>query len=155
VELGSFYVEPAKAKKEVHMCGASKSASYVTEAHEGEQYVVRVNDFGQGVFVPYGYDPADCVACVRGDTQMITFWNVPDRLVGHLDSEGFITGRFIEVDDPDYRLARDLVTLGEADAPTVVDLAEFAGSCAYIGVLCREGRARVTSAPRKSVVVHA
>jgi hypothetical protein len=115
------------------MCGASKHAKHQTEAKQGEVYRVDKNTYNQGAFVPLGSKAEDCVACVRNDTQMITFAKVPAKVRRDYGIGEVSIGRFIEVDvEGDHERSRDLVDFGNDHGQ--VDLVFLRGAHAYIGV---------------------
>ena len=114
------------------MCGASKRARKIIDAEVGDTYKVATNKYGQGAFVPIGETVEECVACVKGDTQMVTFAGIPVEVQKDYGVGPSAVGRFIEVDLFDYRLARDMVDFGNHHGQ--VDFAMLAGSHAHIGI---------------------
>ena len=118
------------------MCGASKHAKRHIDAKVGATYNVAVNAYGQGAFVPPGETVKSCTACLRGDSQKVTFHGLSAKLkheLGSIVKHGQVTGLFVEVDEKDdFEISRDQINFGNG---IIVDFADFAGSIAYIGVM--------------------
>jgi hypothetical protein len=116
------------------MCGASKVAKRHTTAKVGETYNVLANQFNHGAFVPQGETAQSCTACLRGNTQMVTFMNLPAMLANILGQkvvDGGVVARFVEVDTGNHETSRDQIDCGDG---IVLDFKDFAGTRAYIGV---------------------
>ena len=116
------------------MCGSSKTAKRTISAKEKETYTVESNHYGQGAFVPHGETVESCIACVKGNTQMVTFSNLPKQISKELGSmvvDGKVVGRFIEVETGNHETSRDMIAFGKE---LEVDFVELVGATAYMGI---------------------
>jgi hypothetical protein len=103
------------------------------EARQGDIYTVGANTHNQGAFVPDGATADTCVACVRGETQMVTFAGIPEDVRREYHIPVVATGRFIEIDNHDFRLARDMVDFGTDHGQ--IDFVRLKGAHAHIGAV--------------------
>lgn len=118
------------------MCGASKLSDRHIDHKDaiGEHVTVQANKYGQGALVPKGETVESCTACLRGDQQPITIAGIPEAVRKEYGfKDDVVVGRFIEIDTPDHRTARDLVAFDQTNIPPV-DLADLQGAHVYIGV---------------------
>lgn len=115
------------------MCGPSKVAKKMIDAKVGDVFKVDKNIYGQGAFVPPNTTVAECVACMRGDDQLVTFANIPGIVQKDYGVGKVAIGRFIEVNDPNgsHHLSRDMVDFGNDHGQ--VDLVLLVGAHAYVG----------------------